>query len=108
MARMHSRKRGKARSKKPTKKTIPIWVRYKDKEAEMLVIKLAKEGKSPSQIGLHMRDTYRIPDFKTVTKKNITTILGEKKLLPEIPEDLAALIKRSIRMKKHLENNRKD
>ena len=108
MARMHSRKRGKARSRKPSKRIAPTWVRYKDKEAEMLIVKLAKEGKTPSQVGLHLRDVYGIPDVKSVTKKKISAILKEKKLLAEIPEDLTALIKKSIRIKKHLEGNNKD
>ena len=43
MARMHSRKRGKAGSKKPMKKVLPLWVRYKAKELELLIVKLAKE-----------------------------------------------------------------
>jgi len=108
MARMHSRKRGKAGSKKPMKKVLPIWVRYKSKELELLIIKLAKEGKTPSQIGIVLRDIYGIPDEKLVTKKNITKILEEKKILPELPEDLTALIKKAISIKKHMEINKKD
>ena len=108
MARMHSRKRGKAGSKKPMKKVLPIWVRYKSKELELLIIKLAKEGKTPSQIGIILRDIYGIPDEKLVTKKNITKILEEKKILPELPEDLTALIKKAISVRKHMESNKKD
>lgn len=108
MARMHSRKRGRARSRKPSKKAIPTWVRYKAKEVEMLVLKLAKEGKTSSQIGLHLRDAYGIPDAQLITKKKIGQILKEKELLPEIPDDLTNVIKRSIKIKKHLENNKKD
>ena len=108
MARMHSRKRGKAGSKKPMKKVLPLWVRYKSKELELLIVKLAKEGKTPSQIGVILRDTYGIPDEKLVTKKNITKILEEKKVLPELPEDLTALIKKAISIKKHMEINKKD
>ncbi len=108
MARMHSRKRGKAGSKKPMKKVLPLWVRYKSKELELLIIKLAKEGKTPSQIGIILRDIYGIPDEKLITKKNITKILEEKKILPELPEDLTALIKKAISIKKHMESNKKD
>lgn len=105
---MYSRRKGKAGSKKPIKKTMPTWVRYKPKEVELLVLKLAKEGKTASQIGLFLRDSYGIPDVKKLTKKNITTILKEKKLLKEIPEDLMALIGKSVGVRKHLEENRKD
>ena len=108
MARMFSRKKGKAGSTKPMRKTAPSWVRYSSKEIEMLITKLAKEGSSPSQIGLILRDSYGIPLSKQITGKKITKILEEKKILPKLPEDLLALIKRSIAIRKHLEKNHKD
>lgn len=108
MARMYSRKRGKSGSKKPFKKTVPSWVRYTPKEIELLIVKLAKEGKTPSQIGITLRDTYGIPDVKKIANKTITTILAEKKILPKLPEDLTTLIKKDIAVRKHLERNSKD
>ena len=105
---MHSRKRGKAGSKKPSKKVKPSWLRYKPKEIELVVVKLAKEGKTPSQIGLVLRDTYGIPDVKVAAGIKISKILAEKGLLGKIPEDLMALIKKSIRLQKHLEANKQD
>ncbi|MBW2981845.1 30S ribosomal protein S15 [Candidatus Woesearchaeota archaeon] len=108
MARMYSRKKGKASSKKPIRKTAPSWVRYKSKEIEMLIVKLAREGNSPSKIGLILRDSYGIPLSKQITGKKITKILEEKSLLQKLPEDLLALIKRSIAIRKHLEKNAKD
>ncbi len=108
MARMHSRKKGKSGSTKPSEKSKLSWIRYKPKEAELLVVKLSKEGKTPSQIGLFMRDVYGIPDIKLVTGKSITAILNEKSLLSKIPEDLMALIKRSVKLRKHLGPNKQD
>jgi len=108
MARMHSRKKGKSGSNKPSKKTIPSWVRYKPKELELLITKLAKEGNSPSQIGLHLRDTYGIPNIRMITKKRISAVLKGKNLLPEIPECLLVLVKRAVKLRKHIETNNKD
>ena len=108
MTRMHSKSKGKSGSKKPLKKTAASWIRYKPKEIELLILKLAKEGKTSSQIGLVLRDTYGIPDVKKITEKKITTILSEKKLMPTLPEDLTNLIKRDIALRKHLERNNKD
>jgi len=105
---MYSRKKGKSGSTKPVNATVPSWVKYKSKEVELLVVKYFKEGKTPSQIGLYLRDVYGIPDVKIITKKSITTILSEKKLLSEIPEDLMALIKKFILIKKHLDENKHD
>jgi small subunit ribosomal protein S15 len=108
MARMHSRKKGNAGSKKPIKKANPTWVRYQAKEVELLVAKVAKEGKTPSQIGVVLRDSYGVPDVKKVTGKSVAATLKEKSLLPQIPEDLMALIKKSVMIKKHLEGQKHD
>lgn len=108
MARMHSRKKGKAGSKRPVRKSAPSWVRYSNKEGEMLITKLAKEGKSPSEIGMILRDTYGIPNIRETMGKKLTKVLEEKKLLSKLPEDLLGLIKKSVRLRKHLESNRQD
>lgn len=108
MARMHSRKKGKSGSTKPLTKTKPTWQRYGDKEVELLVLKLAKQGMSASQIGLHLRDTYGIPSVKLTCGKTISQILQNQKMSPELPEDLFNLMKKSVLIRKHLEENHKD
>lgn len=105
---MHSRKHGVSGSTKPAKKISPSWVSYKAKEVELLVVKYAKEGLSPSQIGIRLRDTYGVPDVKLIVKKSVGKILGDGKLLKDIPEDLMALIKKSVLIRKHLEENKHD
>ncbi len=108
MARMHSRKKGKSGSKKPMKSNKAIWEKYNDKEVVLLIEKLSKEGKTSSEIGLTLRDSYGIPDVKLITKKSITSILKEKKLYPKLPEDMRALIKRAIKIAEHSEQNKHD
>jgi small subunit ribosomal protein S15 len=108
MARMYSRKKGKSGSKKPVRKVKPSWQNMKPKEIEMLVLKLAKEGKTCSQIGLILRDAYGIPSVKILTGKQINAILKEKNAATEIPEDLRALIKKLINVRKHREENKQD
>ena len=108
MARKYSRKKGKSGSTKPAKKAAPKWTRYKEKEIDLLIVKLAKEGKTTSQIGLHLRDIYGIPDIKIMTKKNVSEILKEHGILPEVPEDLMALMKKGVLIRKHMELNKKD
>lgn len=105
---MHSRDKGKSGSTKPIKATVPTWVRYKAKEVELLVAKLSKEKNSASEVGIILRDVYGIPSVKTLTKKSISQILKEKDLLSEIPEDLINLMRKSLEVKKHLEENHKD
>jgi|SRR3989344_2138080 len=108
MARRYSGKRGKHGSKKPFRKTLPKWIRYDAKEIEQLVIKLAKEEKTSSQIGMVLRDSYGIPDVKKITNKTVTKILEENKQAPELPEDFIALVKKQMNLLKHLEKNKKD
>lgn len=108
MSRMHSTARGKSGSKKPVEKKVQAWVRYKPKEAEMLIVKLAKDGKTASDIGIILRDTYGIPSVRALMSKTVNAILKEKSLLSEIPEDVAALIKKSISLEKHIEENKQD
>ena len=108
MARMYSRKKGKHGSKRPAKKTAPSWIRYKPKEVELLIAKLAKEGKTASQMGTLLRDTYGIPSVSALCGKSVCLILEDKKLIPEVPEDLTSLFKKYAAVRKHLESNKHD
>ncbi len=108
MARMHSRKRGKHGSKRPAKKTAPSWILHDQKKVELLIAKLSKEGKSASQIGTLLRDTYGIPSVSALCGKSISAILKEKKLSPEMPDDLTALFRKYASVKKHIDTNKHD
>jgi len=108
MAKMHSRKKGKSGSKKPLNKGAKSWVRYKPAEVEKLIVKLAKAGNSPSMIGMILRDSYGIPDTKGIAKKKINQILKENKAEKNLPEDLLALVKKDIKLVKHLDFHKKD
>ena len=108
MARLYSGKSGKSGSKKPLKKTAPAWVRLSAKEVELLIGKLAKEGVPASYIGLTLRDKYGVPDIEALCGKGITAILKEKGSLPELPEDVTALMIRAAAIHKHMLLNKKD
>ncbi|MBS3152458.1 30S ribosomal protein S15 [Candidatus Woesearchaeota archaeon] len=108
MARMYSRKKGRAGSKKPTVTKPQPWITYTPEEVEQLIVKIAKTGKTSAQIGLVLRDNYGIPDVHKLSKKKINQVLKEHKLTQKIPEDLVALIKKEINIIKHLEGNKKD
>jgi small subunit ribosomal protein S15 len=106
MAKMHSRKKGKAGSKKPANPAK--WVTYKGKEVERLVVKLRSEEKNASDIGMILRDQYGIPSVKDVAGKTVMQILEENNLLLKIPEDLLNLLKRAVNLKEHMGKNKKD
>lgn len=108
MARMHSGKHGRSGSKKPFKVAKKIWIRYSPSELEALIVKLAKSGKTSSQIGLTLRDSYGVLDVKSMGMKKITKILAENSMLPKLPEDMVSLIKKEISLMKHVEINKHD
>lgn len=108
MARVYSRRRGISGSSKPLAKKEQSWLRYKGREVELLVTKLSKEGYRPSQIGIHLRDSYGIPDVRAVTEKKLTQILKDKGLLQRFPEDVLALMKKRVDISKHMLTNKKD
>lgn len=108
MARMHSRKKGKSESIRPPRGTPLSWVPLSKGEIEELVVKLGKRGIPPSQIGMILRDEYGVPLAKRIVGKKITRILEEHGAASPIPEDLMALISKAYRIRKHLEEHRKD
>ena len=105
---MYSRKRGKAGFQRPSKVVIQPWVRYKADEIEKLIVKMYKSGNSISLIGMLLRDTFGIPSVRFITKKRILKILKDNGLTPKLPEDMTALVKKDIRLDKHLDSHKKD
>ncbi len=109
---MYARKRGKSGSKKPLnsslRKTAPEWTDLTAKEVEKKVVELYERGHSTSEIGMTLRDSQGVPSVALVTGKKITSILKEKGIAKEIPEDLQNLMRKALKIRKHLETNKKD
>ena len=112
MARMHTRRRGKSGSVRPTHATLPEWSDVKSKTIEKEIVKLSKDGYAPSEIGLKLRDEgisgVPVPSVKLATGKKITKILSENDESPSIPEDLTNLMQKSLRLHEHILENPKD
>jgi small subunit ribosomal protein S15 len=106
MARMHARRKGVSGSTRPLTSTVPITTT--PEEVQKLVIELRNSGLSSSQIGIVLRDTYGIPNVKSVTKKSLTELLRDGGVAPELPEDLFNLITKALNLRDHLEENKKD
>jgi len=107
MGRIHTHRHGKSHSIRPITTSAP-WISQNPKQIEELIVKYAKEEIPPSQIGIKLRDQHAIPLVKPIIKKTIIQILEENKLRPEIPEDLDNIVKKAIRLQKHLKANKKD
>lgn len=107
MARIHSRRKGKSGSTRPRRKTVD-WMDYSPEDIEEIVVRLANEDRTPSDIGLILRDQYGIPSVKDATGKKLGHFLEKNNLEPELPEDLMNLITRAVNLREHLENHPKD
>jgi len=108
LARIYSGRKGRHGSKKPPVKIFPRWVKLKKGQVEDLVEELAKQRLSSGQIGTILRDQYGIPDVKTITGKTISKIMRQKKLYPELPEDMLKLLTKAVNIRVHLERNKAD
>jgi small subunit ribosomal protein S15 len=108
MARIHTRRKGQAGSRRPSAPRVPEWMNRDARWVEGMVVDLAKAGSSPSVIGQTLRDQYGVPLVKVITGKTIMTIIRENKLQRQIPEDMRSLISRAALMKRHLEANKGD
>ena len=73
-----------------------------------MVLKLRKEGKTLSEIGVTLRDSYGIPSVKSVVGKSVGGIVQENGAASELPEDLVSLIRKLAMIAQHMGKNRKD
>jgi small subunit ribosomal protein S15 len=108
VGRVHSHRHGKSHSTRPATPSAPTWVKQTHEEIEELVVKYAKEGLKPSEIGIKLRDQYAIPLTKQIIKKSITEILDQKGVTPDMPEDLNNLVTKALGLQKHLRANKSD
>ncbi|MBD3388600.1 MAG: 30S ribosomal protein S15 [Candidatus Altiarchaeales archaeon] len=108
MARMHARKKGRSKSKKPESMGVPEWVGYTKDEVEEIIVKLSKDGHSPSKIGLILRDQYGIPDVRPLLGSKLTKVLAKNGIAPRLPEDLQSLINKAVALRVHVEKHSHD
>ena len=108
MGRLHTHNHGKAHSIRPIESKFSSWVKQDPKEIEDLVIKYTKDGHTPSQIGIKLRDQHAIPLVKPIINKTISDILDQNDLKSEIPEDLNNIVTKAVGLQKHLKSNKND
>ena len=108
MGRLHTHNHGKSHSTRPITLKKPSWITQKPEEIQELITKYGKEGLSPSQIGIKLRDQHSIPLVKPIINKGITEVLSEKNLKSELPEDLQNIVNKAIGLQKHLRTHKSD
>ena len=108
MGRMHTHRHGKSHSIRPATLRVPSWVTLSPKEVEELIIKYSKDGLTPSQIGIKLRDQHSIPLVKPIIKKSLGQVLEENDLKADMPEDLGNIVNKAVGLQKHLKENKGD
>lgn len=108
MAKLHSRKKGKAGTKRPKSSVAPKWTPLAKVDIEEKIIQMAKEGVPAPKIGLVMRDTYGVANLRALLGMPLVKFLTKNKVASVYPDDLAALMKTSTRLKAHLKAFKKD
>jgi small subunit ribosomal protein S15 len=107
MARIHAHTHGKSHSTRPISYTSPSWINQKS-ELSTIIVQLSKDGLSPSEIGIKMRDQYGVPLIKPILGKGISQLLHENNSIPEMPEDLNQLVQKALALQRHLKFHNAD
>jgi small subunit ribosomal protein S15 len=105
---MHTRKRGKSKSRRIYSQGKPDWIQFSNEEVEKMIVDLKKAGTTNSVIGVKLRDQYGIPGTKTVLGKKLGKVLQSAGIKDDVPEDLLNLIKKYRSATKHMDANRND
>jgi len=82
MGRMQCKGKGKgiSDSATPYKRRAPKWVTMTPSAVSELIVKLARKGLMPSQIGVLLRDHHGIPQVKFLTGNKILRVLKKNGL----------------------------
>merc|ERR1712039_122723 len=103
---MHSKGKGISRRCLPYRKTPPSWAQVSGADLTEQIVRMAKRGSTPSQIGVILRDQYGVPQVSHITGQKILRILKVAGAAPDLPEDLYHLIKKAVNVRKHIEKFR--
>ncbi|MEM0232672.1 MAG: 30S ribosomal protein S15 [Candidatus Nezhaarchaeales archaeon] len=103
-----STEKGKSHSTRPITSDVASKLKISEEEVVSLIVDYAKKGYPPSMIGVLLRDQHGIALTRDFIGKKITKVLAEKGLAPQIPEDLANLMRRAAKVRRHLEEHPKD
>lgn len=107
MARMHTKKHGKSKSFKPMPAEAKVEAVDKAK-IEHAIETYAKQGMSPAMIGMHLKNDHGVRYIKLTMGKRLDAILLEKNVKHDIPTDMLDLMRKAVKLHKHLQKNKQD
>ncbi|MDE1855483.1 MAG: 30S ribosomal protein S15 [Candidatus Micrarchaeota archaeon] len=105
MARLHTRRHGRSKSRKPTDSVANA---ADSKMVEEAIVGYAKQGIKGAMIGQRLKDEHKIGYLKPVLGKRLSVFLYERGFRSEIPSDMLDLMKKAVNMRKHLTANHRD
>jgi small subunit ribosomal protein S15 len=110
MARMHTGRHGKSKSRKPDVEigTAPEGFTGTKEEIEEAIVGYAKQGTHQALIGQKLKEKHGLPYIKQLYGKRLNVILKEKGYTPLYPQDMMDLLKRAIIIRRHLAKNHND
>ncbi len=108
MARMHTKRHGKAKSRKPLLEKASNESGLGKEKIEELITNYAKQGLGPAQIGEKLKREHKVLYIKQATGKRLMEILNEKSLSGQVPPDMLDLMRRALRIRNHLNVNKRD
>ena len=87
---------------------MPSWVNQSPDQVSALVVRMSKDGLTPSDIGTKLRDEHAIPLVKQVVGKTVTEVLAANNIKSDMPEDLDRLVHKAVGLQKHLKAHNSD
>lgn len=86
----------------------PEWLDVDEQQIKELIADLARKKTRLSDIGIILRDEYGIPDIKLITGKSLKETVLDMGITIDLPDDLRDLMIKALRIRDHLELNKKD
>jgi small subunit ribosomal protein S15 len=108
MAKMHSKKHGKSKSRKPLAEEIGEPKEFDNEKIKEIILNYAKQGVEPAMIGERLKKEHDMPYIKHYMGSRLVKILEENKITTPVPYDLLDLMKKAVKLNAHLQANRQD
>ena len=106
MARLYSKRKGKSKSRKPLMSEANVEVDMKKIDAP--VAAYIKQGMNSAMIGQNLKDKHNVGYIKAAFGMRLGQYLAEKGVKKEMPDDLVALMRKAVIIRKHLTANHRD
>ncbi|MCL5419504.1 MAG: 30S ribosomal protein S15 [Candidatus Marsarchaeota archaeon] len=110
MARMHTGRHGKSKSRKPDVEigTVPEGFTGTKEQVEAEIVAYAKQGMHQALIGQRLKEKHGLPYIRQLYGKRLNVILKEKGFAPIYPQDMMDLLRRATILRRHIERNHND